>query len=149
MPSATPLLRSLTPDDYEPLWRLFLIVFPIKYKNEFLDCWLARTPELSLGAFAADGELLGFVVTSPEGESAQQIEFLGVSPTAQKGGVGTLLLQRVLDACRAAQTRVTLIPVNEPRVIDWYKRHGFTECGTPRISAYTGDLEQTMELVPA
>jgi GNAT superfamily N-acetyltransferase len=139
--------RPLLADDYEGVMRLFTIVFPIKYKNEFLDCWLQRIPELSLGAFDDGGGLCGFVVSCPRGDGVR-IEFLGVDPTAQKGGIGTGLLSTVLDFCRHTQTRVTLIPINEPRVIRWYKRHGFSDCGSPQISPYTGDLEQVMELAP-
>jgi ribosomal protein S18 acetylase RimI-like enzyme len=140
--------RPLLADDYEDVMRLFTVVFPVKYKNEFLDCWLQRIPELSLGAFL-DGILSGFIVSCPKGDDGIRIEFLGVDPSTQKGGIGTGLLSTILDFCRETRTRVTLIPINEPRVIRWYKRHGFLDCGSPQISPYTGDLEQIMELSPS
>ncbi len=145
------VIRALGPQDYDALWDLFLIVFPVKYKNEFLDAWLARNPSLSLGAFGADGTLQGFVITTQKGgdgtsghEAFHHIEFLGVRPTCQKGGFGTVLLGKVLDYCRKTSSRATLIPVNDHRIISWYKKHGFEFFGSPKISPYTGDLEQTM-----
>ena len=142
-------IRMLTPGDYDALWSLFLVVFPVKYKNEFLDAWLARNPLLSLGAFGDDGTLHGFVITSQKDEAGSHeaphhIEFLGVRPTCQKGGFGTVLLGKVLDVCRKTHSRATLVPVNDPRIISWYKKHGFQDFGEPKVSPYTGDLEQTM-----
>ena len=140
-------VRTLSVADYEPLWKLFLTLFPIKFKNEFLDAWLARTPEMSYGAFGSDGQLRGFIVTCPR-PTGQMIEFLGVDPTLQKSGIGSRLLKQVISDCERSETRVMLIPVNVPCVIHWYKKHGFTEYGAPHISPYTGELEQTMVLAP-
>jgi predicted acetyltransferase len=120
-------------------------VFPIQYKNEFLDAWLARNELLTLGAFSKEDRLIGFVIVSLKSDHTL-IEFLGVDPSYQKAGLGTTLLSHIL---RNSNSRVMLIPVNEPRVICWYKKHGFEPCGAPRISPYTGEIEQTMVFLPA
>jgi ribosomal protein S18 acetylase RimI-like enzyme len=67
-----------------------------------------------------------------------------VSPVIQKGGVGTRLLRKVLADAEQHQYAVTLIPVNDEKIINWYKKNGFQNYGEPRISPYTGDLEQVM-----
>jgi ribosomal protein S18 acetylase RimI-like enzyme len=140
----SPHIRPLLPDDYDALWQLFLVAFPVKYKNEFLDAWLARAPDFSLGAFSTTGQMLGFIVTKLA-PSTVHIEFLGVHPDAQKGGIGTLLLSTSLDACRRLGLQAKLVPVNEPRIIGWYKKHGFRESAEPAsISPYTGDIEKKL-----
>jgi GNAT superfamily N-acetyltransferase len=138
-------VRTLTNDDFEPVYDIFLSVFPSKYVNEFEDAWNTRNTRLTFGAFSADEGLIGFVLTAQKDYGEQRVEFLAVHPRVQKGGVGTLLLQKILDYCLRTKSRASLIPVNDPRIIHWYKKHGFKDVGDPFISKYTGDLEQVME----
>lgn len=145
------VIRPLEGSDFDALVELFKVVFPIKYKNEFLDAWLARAPAHSFGVFGPAGiegngpqQLLAFIVSTQKEDGLLQIEFLGVSPLCQRGGYGTVLLGKVLDFCRKTNSRATLVPVNDHRIISWYKKHGFRDYGAPRTSPYTGDLEQTM-----
>ncbi len=142
--SAPYVTRPLEGSDFDALLELFKVVFPIKYKNEFLDTWLARAYTHSCGAFSPGGQLLAFLICTQKEEDLLQIEFLGVSPLCQRGGLGTVLLGKVLDFCRKANSRATLVPVNDHRIISWYKKHGFKDYGEPKVSPYTGDMEQTM-----
>ena len=89
-----------------------------------------------------------FIITKQKDTRTQHSEFLGVDPTCQKGGIGTILLTRVLDVCLRRHQRITLIPIDDLRVINWYKKYGFVMIGSPIVSAYTGDLEQIMEYCP-
>jgi ribosomal protein S18 acetylase RimI-like enzyme len=138
--------RPLTSFDFVAASAIFDAVFPAKYHLEFLDAWKLRDSNLSLGAFAEEGRgsLCGFILVGLK-EGGYHIDFLGVDPTAQKGGLGTVLLRRILDVCIQRRSRATLIPVNDQRIIQWYKKHGFIEKGDPVISPYTGDIEQVME----
>ena len=142
--SSPHVIRPLEGSDFDALVELFKVVFPIKYKNEFLDAWLARNPQHCLGAFGTDGQLLAFIISTQKGDGLLQIEFLGVSPLCQRGGVGTVLLGKVLDFCRKTNSRATLVPVNDPRIISWYKKHGFDFYGSPKVSPYTGEMEHAM-----
>ncbi len=144
-------LRKLSPADFEAAYAIFESVFPVKYSLEFLDAWRQRCEALSLGFFNEDessaNTLIGFILCSTKEPNQVCIEFLGVSPTCQKGGTGTFLLRQILDYCQRTHSRVTLIPVNDQRIIQWYKKHGFTEFGAPFVSRYTGDLEQPMSCI--
>jgi ribosomal protein S18 acetylase RimI-like enzyme len=148
--SAPLSFRPLTSFDFDAAAAIFDAVFPAKYHIEFLDAWKLRDSNLSLGAFAEEGReatsstLCGFILVCVK-EGGYRIEFLGVDPGAQKGGLGTTLLRRILDACIQRRSRASLIPVNDQRIIQWYKKHGFIEKGPPFISPYTGDVEQVME----
>jgi ribosomal protein S18 acetylase RimI-like enzyme len=140
------VVRILDFNDYDKVFNLFNSIFPTKYNIEFNDAWNARNKNLTFGAFDSNS-LLGFVLTRQISNNQQQIEFLGVDPTCQKGGIGTILLQKILNHCIQTKSRATLIPVNDPRIIHWYKKHGFNFYGEPFISPYTGDTEQIMQYV--
>lgn len=154
LPEPHLILRPLTDSEWSAAEAIFKAVFPAKYNLEFLDAWKLRCSLLSFGAFTKedgteDGScrLVGFLLTNSKGGGTEQrIEFLGVDPYCQKGGVGTHLLRHMLEHCRRTKSRATLIPVNDQRIIQWYKKHGFTETGQPFVSNYTGDVEQLMEL---
>lgn len=137
-------LRVLCESDFNDVWAIFKSVFEHKYITEFHDAWDSRNPSLSFGFFDEQCVLIGFLLTKQLQEKHQQIEFIGVSPTIQKGGVGTLLLRRVLEDSKTRQSLVTLIPVNDEKIIGWYKKHGFFNWGEPRLSSYTGEWEQVM-----
>ena len=137
-------LEVLCEGDYDAVWRIFHDAFEHKYITEFQDVWNQRQKDLSVGIFDEQRILIGFLLTKQIQDKHQQIEFIGVSPTIQKGGVGTHLLRKVLASAETEQYRVTLIPVNDERIIGWYKKQGFRFWGEPRISPYTGDLEQVM-----
>lgn len=138
-------LRLLTESDFDDVWIIFKSVFEHKYITEFHVAWSERNPSLSFGFFDEQCVLIGFLLTKQIQDKHQQIEFIGVSPAIQKGGIGTVLLRKVLTAAESHKSRVTLIPVNDERIIGWYKKHGFLFWGAPRVSPYTGDIEQVME----
>lgn len=137
-------LRILLETDYNDVWTIFHNVFEHKYIKEFHVAWESRNPELSFGLFDEQRILIGFLLTKQIQQNHQQIEFIGVSPRVQKGGIGTHLLRAILDKSKTNHYMVTLIPVNDDRIIGWYKKHGFIFWGEPKISSFTGDLEQTM-----
>jgi ribosomal protein S18 acetylase RimI-like enzyme len=138
----------LLEEHFDAVWTIFTAVFPAKYGEEFFDAWTGRNPNLSYGVFDTSNTLRGFIITKQKDTRTQHIEFLGVDPTCQKGGIGTILLTRVLDVCLRRHQRITLIPIDDLRVINWYKKYGFVMIGSPIVSAYTGDLEQIMEYCP-
>ena len=138
----------LSEEHFDAVWNIFTAVFPAKYEEEFFDAWAGRNHKLSYGVFNTSNLLLGFILTKQKDTKTQHIEFLGVDPTCQKGGIGTILLTRVLDTCLRAKYHITLIPVNDERIINWYRKYGFVPTGRPILSAYTGDMEQVMEYKP-
>ena len=137
-------LRLLTESDFADVWAIFKNVFEHKYITEFQDVWKSRNPKLSFGIVDEQRILIGFLLTKEIQNDHYQIEFIGVSPHIQKGGIGSTLLRKVLTMATSHDWKVTLIPVNDDRIIGWYKKHGFQNYGSPRVSPYTGDLEQVM-----
>lgn len=146
---ATPYaIHFLQEEHFDAVWTIFTAVFPTKYGEEFADAWIKRTLPISFGVFDTENILRGFVITNQKTIKTQHIEFLGVDPTCQKGGIGTILLTRVLDTCLRRNYRITLVPIDDQRVIQWYTKYGFVVVGQPFLSSYTGDLEQCMEYKP-
>lgn len=137
-------VQRLRESDFDTVWTIFKSVFEHKYITEFHVAWSTRNPGLSFGLFDEQCVLIGFLLTKQLQDNHQQIEFIGVSPVIQKGGVGTRLLRKVLTDAEQHQYAVTLIPVNDENIINWYKKNGFQNYGEPRVSPYTGDLEQVM-----
>jgi ribosomal protein S18 acetylase RimI-like enzyme len=137
-------IRELTENDFAQVWDIFTTAFPMKYGMEFKDAWRLRDTKHSYGGFI-NNCLAGFMLVRWKEYDDWHIEFLGVNHTCQKGGIGTTLLHVLLKFCQETQSRATLIPVDDPRIIHGYKKQGFVECGAPRKSSYTGDLEQLME----
>lgn len=138
-------LRILSDDDYNDVWTIFHSVFEHKYIREFQDSWSSRNEGLSYGFFDEQRILIGFLLTKQIQDRHQQIEFIGVHPVIQKGGVGSILLRTVVNYCQNNKISLTLIPVNDEKIINWYKKNGFEPFGEPRLSPYTGELEQTMK----
>lgn len=137
----TDIFRILTLQDYGKVVDIFEQVFPEKYKKEFDMVWMLRHTELSLGVFQGS-VLKGFILCRHIHEEHLQIEFLGVSPLYQKDGIGTLLLKHLLQSC--CDKQLTLIPVDNPRIIKWYQKFGFTFTGKPQVNPFTGEIEEAM-----
>ena len=137
-------IRNLEDHDFPPVWDIFKTAFPMKYGIEFQDAWRLRDTKHSYGGFI-NNCLAGFMLVRWKPDDDWHIEFLGVNPQCQKGGIGTTLLHALLEFCKQTKSRATLIPVEDERLIQWYKKQGFVDCGPPRKSSYTGDLEQLME----
>jgi ribosomal protein S18 acetylase RimI-like enzyme len=155
------LLYPLTASDFPAVDAIFTSAFHAKHRGEFLDAWKSRCADLSVGIVAEEGDglaspahgaptpIAAFILVRRPAPRTISIEFLGVSPTAQKGGLGTILLRHVLDVCDKTRSCATLVPVNDQRIIQWYKKHGFDFYGPTYKSRYTGDDEQRMQRTPA
>lgn len=139
-------MRILTLEDYPAVCAIFKDIFPKKYNEEFQNAWLRRATPYSF-VLMDEGKVKAFCITSfrEDYDNTYHIEFLGVDPHVQKGGWGTTLLQHVLSSIPVTYD-VTLIPVNDRRIIHWYIKHGFLEYGPSRFSKFTGETEQLMRL---
>jgi len=138
------MFRILTLQDYGKVASIFSQVFPEKFRKEFDTVWMFRHTELSLGIFDTN-VLKGFILCRKIEEGHLRIEFLGVNPNVQKEGIGTMLLKHVLQF--ATDYRISLIPVEDSRIINWYQKFGFCFTGDTQVNPFTGELEVIMILV--
>jgi putative acetyltransferase len=70
---------------------------------------------------------------------------MAVAPARQRSGIGTQLIRRGLDDCRAAGHRIAIV-VGHP---EYYPRFGFSaDLARPLASPYAGDAWMALELTP-
>jgi ribosomal protein S18 acetylase RimI-like enzyme len=138
-------LRILRLEDFPAVKEIFQKTFPIIYEQEFQISWLCRATAASFGVFE-NKVLVGFVITSyqAELENSYHIHFLGIHPSVQKGGFGTTLLHNVIQAASENKKPVSLIPLENERLIRWYEKQGFSFTGKVIPSPYTGEQERFM-----
>lgn len=117
-------VKQLSCNDFETANRIFHSVFEHKWKQDFDTAWNSRLIPASLGAYSEDGKLLAYAITTEKSNLTGPywfLEFLGVAPEAQGSGLGTLLLQTLLQS----NPRIGLVPLNHEPLIRWYTKHGF------------------------
>ena len=120
-------IGQLCETDFERVYGMFLTVFDrSKWEHDFTVAWTTRNQAASIGAYSEDGKLLAYAIITVKQEPGQKeywfLEFLAVDPEAQGLGLGTTLLQTLLKM----NSNIALVPLNNEKLIAWYKRHGFS-----------------------
>jgi ribosomal protein S18 acetylase RimI-like enzyme len=120
-------VSELSENDFERVYNMFHKVFDrTKWEQDFHVAWSTRIQEASIGAYSEDGSLLAYAIVTTKEDQTQTpywfLEFLAVDPDAQGGGLGSTLLRILLEKNK----RIALVPLNNDKLIHWYKRHGFT-----------------------
>jgi ribosomal-protein-alanine acetyltransferase len=92
----------------------------------------------------ADGEALGFVVANLVADVAE-IESIAVAESAQRSGVGRMLMQAIVQAMRERGGRVMELEVraSNARAIAFYAALGFQEQGR-RVKYYSQPAEDAL-----
>lgn len=105
-------------------------------------------------AVTQDGQVVGFAAAEPAAgrESTAEVRYVGVSPSAWGGGVGTQLMRALPERLKAGGfTRAQLmVYVDNQRATQLYERLGWRPNGDPAPHPRSGKLEQryTLELEP-
>jgi ribosomal protein S18 acetylase RimI-like enzyme len=87
-------------------------------------------PDTTILKYVEDGSLLACVELRKD-SGKLYLGMLTVSPTLQGKGIGKLMLKAAEDEARRQKCQgiyMTVISVRK-ELIDWYKRHGYTETG--------------------
>ncbi len=109
------MLKPLKQTDYHVVKQLFHASFDLSEDKNLSPVWKKRNEAASLGYWQR-GFLLGAAIVRDI-----TLEYICVSPAARGSGLGTKLLQAVIQKTPALH----LTPVNDPRVIRWYESQGF------------------------
>ncbi len=119
-----PSLRPLTCLDSRAVRELFLEIFDECEDSRYAESWRRRVVPLSYGYFSAEGALLGFalVAKAPHG---YYLNYICVSPEAQGKSIGSQMLLTILMKLKETKQSLSLVPVDNVKTIDWYKRIGF------------------------
>jgi len=100
------------------------------------------SPGHSLLLAERDGTLVGTVTVADLGQGRAYLGMLAVSPSAQVGGLGRLLVTAAAEEAKArfaARTLELTVIALRTELIDWYRRRGF---------ACTGELRPFPVAVP-
>jgi ribosomal protein S18 acetylase RimI-like enzyme len=110
-----PTLRTINDTDYNAVFSLFRKIFPPSDTCDFQNAWKAKNKQSSMGLFDRS-TLIGFGLVCEN-----RLWFIAIDSKYQKYGYGSFLLRSIMSTMDS----LCLTPVNEVKVIEWYKRHGF------------------------
>lgn len=122
-------IKPLVDSDFAAVEKIFIETFPRTDDADFMNAWRTKECNWSLGLYY-NATLVGFAITCLDGATAAtaataHLWFIAVSAAHRAGGAGTQLLTTVMAAVAADSYTLSLTPDNCPRIINWYKRHGF------------------------
>jgi ribosomal protein S18 acetylase RimI-like enzyme len=122
------LIRPFLPNEKEIVFSLFKSIFDSSEVRYFELSWKERSPS-SVGLFSPEGELRGFTLVI-----GNELKYIGVSNKYQGSGYGSRLLHEAVQRSLHGTIRsLYLIPVDNPKVIEWYKKRGFSLSSSKRL----------------
>jgi len=120
--------KPLRMHDYKEVKNIFYDTFDLHDDPDFFRAWRNRNQRSSMGLFYR-GTLIGFGLVA-----GTKLWFLAIARTFRggsatikiggqtlRGGTGSILLNAILRTLPSCY----LTPINDPRLIAWYERHGF------------------------
>lgn len=123
-------VRDAEVSDVDAIMRLETATFPTDaWSRDVMLAELASPHTLYL-VVHSDDELVAYAgLSAPSGAEQADIQTIAVDDTHRRLGIGTLLVQQLLDAARARGAREVFLEVraDNPAARTLYERHGFAE----------------------
>ncbi len=125
------VLRPMQAEDVPAVMQIEQRVYPFPWTpGNFADAlasgYLCQVAEL-------DGKMVGYAVMMP---AVDEVQLLNISIAAEQQGkgLGSELLEKMMDAARAGSMQRVLLEVrpSNAAALALYRRHGFTEIGRRR-----------------
>jgi [ribosomal protein S18]-alanine N-acetyltransferase len=137
-------VRRLTLSDLGDIERIEQRVYPTPWSRSMFAGELAKPASVSLGAFAQDGRLVGYLIVSRYVE-AWHIMNLAVDRDRRRAGIASRLLDALFDATVGDDRRgYTLeVRISNTAAIALYERFGFEGSGVRR-GYYTDNREDAL-----
>ena len=107
--------KPLRLHNYKEVKSIFYDTFDLHDDPDFFYAWRNRNQRSSMGLFYR-GTLIGFGLVS-----GNKLYFLAIAASFRGNGTGSILLNAILRTMPSCY----LTPINDPRLIAWYERHGF------------------------
>ena len=124
------LIRPLLPNEKEIVFSLFKSIFDSSEEPYFDTTWKERSPS-SVGLFSPRGDMRGFALVV-----GNEIKYIGIAKRYQCRGYGSDLLHEAVQRTLHGIIRsVFLVPVDDPKVIEWYKKRGFSLSSSKLLSS--------------
>jgi ribosomal-protein-alanine N-acetyltransferase len=122
------LLRDATAADLDPLVALDAQIFEsLAWSRASMAAELAGRDRIVVVAEDEEG-ICGYAVTIRLGDTTD-LQRIAVSPGRRRTGVGSLLLQTVVDRCRVLGVHSLMLEVaaDNEAALEFYAGHGFVE----------------------
>lgn len=116
-------IRPLRVTDARSAREMFLEIFDECEDSRYAEAWRKRSAEYSLGYFSGD-TLLGFALLA-QATHGYYLNYIAVHPDYQGQNIGSALLSAVLKNLQVQKLSLSLVPVDNPKTIKWYKEKGF------------------------
>ena len=125
-------ISPLTWSDYSACRFMFEDVFDLDTLQYFWTDWKARSEKHSYIAKYM-GTVVGFALV----DTQNKIQYICVHQDFQKQGVGTLLLEKVLESM-SEERSIHLVTAADKRLTAWYGKYGFEVTKTYFDKVYVG-----------
>jgi [ribosomal protein S18]-alanine N-acetyltransferase len=137
-------VRRLTLSDLGDIERIEQQVYPTPWSRSMFAGELAKPASVSLGAFAEDGRLVGYLIVSRYVD-AWHVMNIAVETERRRNGVASLLLDRLFDLTAGDPRRGYTLEVRTSNraAIALYERFGFEASGIRR-GYYTDNREDAL-----
>jgi ribosomal-protein-alanine N-acetyltransferase len=137
-------LRTLELRDLSAIETIERVSYPPPWSRSMFAGELAKPSSISLGAFGADGELVGYVIISRYVD-AWHVMNIAVAPEWRRRGIASTLLERLFEVTASDERRgYTLeVRVSNTGAIRLYERLGFHGRGIRR-AYYTDNREDAL-----
>ena len=137
-------LRSLELRDLTAIETIERTSYPTPWSRSMFAGELAKPSSISLGAFAPDGELVGYLIISRYVD-AWHVMNVAVAPDWRRRGIASLLLEHLFRATASDDRRGYTLEVRVSNVgaIRLYERLGFRGRGIRR-AYYTDNREDAL-----
>jgi len=137
-------LRRLELHDLSAIETIERISYPTPWSRSMFAGELAKPSSISLGAFAPDGELVGYLIISRYVD-AWHVMNVAVAPEWRRRGIASLLLEHLFRATASDDRRGYTLEVRVSNVgaIRLYERLGFRGRGIRR-AYYTDNREDAL-----
>ena len=123
-------------------------VAPLDRSRPVIEAALDGSPRSLLLIGRDDDVVVAFAAAEPVGERTADVRYVGVSPRAWGGGVGTRLMTELRSALAGAgyERAELMVYVDNSRALRLYERQGWSADGEPTPHPRTGKLEQRYTL---
>jgi ribosomal-protein-alanine N-acetyltransferase len=137
-------LRQLELHDLSAIETIERISYPTPWSRSMFAGELAKPSSISLGAFAPDGKLVGYLIISRYVD-AWHVMNVAVAPEWRRRGIASLLLEHLFRATASDDRRGYTLEVRVSNVgaIRLYERLGFRGRGIRR-AYYTDNREDAL-----
>ncbi len=137
-------IRRLTLADLGDIEGIEQRVYPTPWSRSMFAGELAKPASISLGAFADDGRLVGYLIVSRYVD-AWHVMNIAVDTECRRSGVASMLLDRLFELTAGDSRRgYTLeVRVSNQAAIALYERFGFEASGMRR-GYYTDNREDAL-----